>query len=92
MQETIKDGMSTKNKHKITIFINGEEKEVKKEKISYEEVIILAFGSYNDSQDVAYTIMYFRGNNEKPNGFLLKGQEVNVKKGMKFNVSKTNRY
>lgn len=81
-----------KNKEKnIIIIVNGEEKEVKKEKISYEEVIMLAFGSYNDSEDVAYTIMYFRGNNEKPNGFLLKGQEVNVKKGMKFNVSKTNR-
>lgn len=80
-----------KKVHKVMIIVNGEEKEVQKEKISYEEVIILAFGSYNDSQDVAYTIMYFRGNNEKPNGFLLKGQEVNVKKGMKFNVSKTNR-
>jgi len=80
-----------KKVHKVIIIVNGEEKEVQKEKISYEEVIILAFGSYNDSQDVAYTIMYFRGNNEKPNGFLLKGQEVNVKKGMKFNVSKTNR-
>lgn len=80
-----------KKVHKVIIIVNGEEKEVQKEKISYEEVIVLAFGSYNDSQDVAYTIMYFRGNNEKPNGFLLKGQEVNVKKGMKFNVSKTNR-
>lgn len=80
-----------KKVHKVIIIVNGEEKEVQKEKISYEEVIILAFGSYNDSKDVAYTIMYFRGNNEKPNGFLLKGQEVNVKKGMKFNVSKTNR-
>lgn len=80
-----------KKVHKVIIIVNGEEKEVQKEKISYEEVIILAFGSYNDSQDVAYTIMYFRGNNEKPNGFLLKGKEVNVKKGMKFNVSKTNR-
>lgn len=80
-----------KKVHKVIIIVNGEEKEVQKEKISYEEVIILAFGSYNDSQDVAYTIMYFSGNNEKPNGFLLKGQEVNVKKGMKFNVSKTNR-
>lgn len=81
-----------RNKEKnIIIIVNGEEKEVKKEKISYEEVIMLAFGSYNESENVAYTIMYFRGNNEKPNGFLLKGQEVTVKKGMKFNVSKTNR-
>lgn len=91
MQNLNKEEELEKKVHKVIIIVNGEEKEVQKEKISYEEVIILAFGSYNDSQDVAYTIMYFRGNNEKPNGFLLKGQEVNVKKGMKFNVSKTNR-
>ena len=91
MQNFNEEKKLEKKVHKVTIIVNGEEKEVKKENISYEEVIILAFGSYNDSDDVAYTIMYFRGNNEKPNGFLLKGQEVNVKKEMKFNVSKTNR-
>ena len=31
--------LEEKNKHKITIYINGEEKEVVKDKISYEEVI-----------------------------------------------------
>ena len=91
MQNFNEEELLKKKVHKVTIIVNGEDKEVDKEAISYEDVIILAFGSYNDSQDVAYTIMYFRGNNDKPNGFLLKGQEVNVKKGMKFNVSKTNR-
>lgn len=85
------EDLAKKKEKNIIIIVNGEEKEVKKEKISYEEVIMLAFESYNDSEDIAYTIMYFRGNNEKPNGFLLKGQEVNIKKEMKFNVSKTNR-
>lgn len=85
------EDLAKMKENNITIIVNGEEKEVKKQKISYEDVIILAFGSYNNSEEIAYTIMYFRGNNEKPNGFLLKGQEVNVKKEMKFNVSKTNR-
>lgn len=80
-----------KKKHEITIFINGEEKIVKKEKISYEEIIILAFGEYKESEDTIYTITYFRGKNENANGVLVKGQEVMVKKEMKFNVSKTNR-
>lgn len=80
-----------KKKHEITIFINGEEKIVKKEKISYEEIIILAFGEYKESEATTYTITYFRGKNENANGVLLKGQEVMVKKEMKFNVSKTNR-
>lgn len=80
-----------KNKHEITIFINGEKKEVAKEKISYEEVIELAFGHYEDNDSTNYTVIYFKGNNEKPNGFLLKGQVVMVKKGMRINVTRTNK-
>lgn len=86
-----KEEMLIKNHHKIIILVNGEEKEVEKEKISYQEVIILAFGNYDSSERTTYTISYFRGENNKPNGVLVKGQEVMVKKGMKFNVSKTNR-
>lgn len=80
-----------KNKHEIIIFVNGEEKMVKKDKISYEEVIELAFGHYEDNETVNYTVIYFKGNNNKPNGFLLKGQVVMVKKGMRINVTRTNK-
>lgn len=83
--------LEEKNKHKITIYINGEEKAVVKDKISYEEVIELAFGHYEDSENVNYTVIYFKGNNNKPNGFLLKGQVVMVKKGMRINVTRTNK-
>lgn len=80
-----------KNKHEIIIFVNGEEKMVKKDKISYEEVIELAFGHYEENEIVNYTVIYFKGNNDKPNGFLLKGQVVMVKKGMRINVTRTNK-
>ena len=90
MQEN-NDIMLTKNKHEITIFFFFEEKKVTKDKISYEEVIKLAFGHYEDSETVNYTVIYFKGNNNKPNGFLLKGQVVMVKKGMRINVTRTNK-
>jgi len=80
-----------KEEKSIIIYLNGEEKEVKKEKISYEDVIILAFGHYEDNNTATYTVTYFKGNNHKPNGFLIKGQEVMVKKGMRINVTRTNR-
>lgn len=80
-----------KNKHEITIFVNGEEKIVKKEKISYEEVIILAYGSYDSSERVTYTVTYYKGHSHNPNGVLVKGQSVMVKEGMRINVTKTNR-
>ncbi len=91
MQETSNDKMLTKNKHEIIIFVNGEEKMVKKDKISYEEVIKLAFGHYEDNETINYSVIYFKGNNDKPNGFLLKGQVVMVKKGMRINVTRTNK-
>ena len=69
MQENINDKMLEKNKHEITIFVNGEEKIVKKEKISYEEVIKLAFGHYEENDSITYTVVYFKGNSDKPNGF-----------------------
>ena len=89
--QIMQDKMLEKNKHEITIFINGEEKSVRKEKISYEEIIILAFGEYKETENITYTITYFRGKNDNANGVLVKGQEIMVKKEMKFNVSKTNR-
>lgn len=81
----------SKNKHEITIFVNGEEKIVKKDKLSYEEVVELAFGHYEDNESINYTVVYFKGNNNRPNGFLLKGQVVMVKKGMRINVTRTNK-
>lgn len=81
----------SKNKHEINIFVNGEEKIVKKDKISYEEVIELAFEHYENNESINYTIVYFKGNSNKPNGFLLKGQVVMVKKGMRINVTRTNK-
>lgn len=91
MQETNNDKMLEKNKHEIIIFVNGEERIVKKDKISYEEVIELAFGHYDDDGNINYSVIYFKGNNDKPNGFLVNGQEVMVKKGMRINVTRTNK-
>lgn len=91
MQEKNNYEMLTKNKHEVIILVNGEEKEVSKDKISYEEVIRLAFGQYEENEDINYTVIYFKGNNNKPNGFLLKGQVVMVKKGMRINVTRTNK-
>jgi len=78
-------------KNNVVIIVNGEEKEVLKEKISYEEVIKLVYENYEENDSTIYTIIYYKGNSEKPNGYLLKGQEVMVKKGMRINVTRTNK-
>lgn len=80
------------NEKEVTIIVNGEEKTWdKKDEISFEEVVILAFGSYVDNGQIEYTVTYKRGQGNKPEGSLVKGQSVKVKDKMIFNVSQTNK-
>ena len=72
-----------------TIIANGRPREVTGQKISYEEVVKLAFADDAANQDTDYTVAY--ANPHGRDGTLVAGQETNVKEGMVFNVTKTNR-
>ena len=83
---------TTKEKQvEVIIIVNAREKTWTKKTISYEEVVILAFGAISPDPNVVYTVTYSRGHESKPNGSLAIGQSVKVKKGMKFNVTPTNK-
>lgn len=73
------------------IIVNGTKKEWHKPKISFGEVIILAFGSYDESQNIVYTVAYEDGPKENPQGTMSKGQEVSVKNKMIFHATATNK-
>lgn len=74
-----------------TIIVNARPKEWEKKEISYEEVIVLAFGSYSNDPNVVYTVTYKKGDEAKHEGSLVNGQSVKVKDGMIFNVTQTNK-
>lgn len=71
--------------------VNSRVKLWNKKTISYDEVIILAFGSVSSDPNVSYTVAYKKGDNNKPEGTMVKGDEIKVKNGMRFNVTQTNR-
>ena len=73
------------------ILVNAREKIWKEKKIAFEEVVTLAFGSVSQDPNVSYTVTYKKGDNGKPEGIMVKGDEVRVKDGMRFNVTQTNR-
>lgn len=73
-----------------TIRVNGDEKEWKKNVISFEEVLSLAFPSINHDR-TAYTMKYSNGPRQNPNGSMDKGDIVYIKNKMIFNVTETNR-
>jgi len=75
----------------VTIIVNTREKTWNKKEISYEEVIVLAFDSYSNDENVVYTVTYSKGPDSHHEGSLVKGGSVKVKDGMIFNVTQTNK-
>jgi hypothetical protein len=85
------ESKSKKPDHEITILVNGQEKIIDKGEITYDQVIILAFGSYDSNPDIAYTILYFKGHSDNVKGQLIRGASVKVVPNMVFNVTRTNK-
>lgn len=75
----------------FTIIVNGRPKGWKDETISFDQVVIVAFGKMDQSLTRAYTITYSRGAESKPEGIMVKGTEVRIKEKMIFNVTATDK-
>ncbi|MNL56351.1 hypothetical protein D3C87_1798400 [compost metagenome] len=73
------------------IIVNAREKVWNASDISFEQVVVLAFGSYNNNPDVGYTVTYSRGWNPKAEGTMVKGSVVRVKNKMIFDVTATDK-
>ncbi len=77
------------NKKDVTIIVNGQQRTVRKEELSFAEVVALAFDNPPTGPNVIFTITYRRGQGDKPEGTLVAGGTVKVKEGMIFNVTAT---
>lgn len=84
MMERIKD-------KEYIILVNAREKVWNDKMISFNQVVILAFGTISENPNVSYTVTYKKGDNNKPEGIMVKGDEIKVKDGMRFNATQTNR-
>lgn len=71
------------------IVINGRQREVSGQSISYSQAVQLAFPDDQANETIEYTVAY--ANPHGKDGTLVNGQDVHIKEGMIFNVSKTNR-
>ena len=82
----------SKSKHfKIRIIVNGREKEWAEKTITFEQVVILAFGTYDNNPYKVYTVTYDRGPHQNPAGSMVKGDQVVVKNKIIFNVTATDK-
>ena len=73
------------------IVVNGRVKQWKEEKITFEQIIVLAFGQFENIVNRAYTVTYSKGLEPKPEGSMVRGSVVRVKNKMIFNVTATDK-
>lgn len=74
----------------ITIVVDGTEYEVpKKDELTYDEVVTLAYPDYPQHPEITYSVTYTRGHGSKPEGILNPGGSVKAKEGMSFVVNRT---
>lgn len=82
---------SKEKNFKIILMVNGREKQWTEKTITFEQVVVLAFGSYDNNPNKVYTVTYDRGPKENPEGSMVKGDVVVVKNKMIFNVTATDK-
>ena len=85
------DHASHRPDKRVTIYINGTPKVVPKERLTFEEVVALSFDNPPTGDGIQFTVQYSRGHSNNSKGSLVEGQSVQVKEGMEFDVTSTNR-
>jgi hypothetical protein len=87
-----KDKDKPDHAHDTTIVVNAQEKTVAAKEITFEQLVDLAYdGNPPQGENWVFTLTYRRGADESPQGSLVKGASVKVKKGMVFNVTATDK-
>lgn len=85
------DQFYSEAKEKVTIVVNTRPKPWDEKKITYDQVVKLAFPDYVENAASVYTVTYERGPKQNQEGTMVKGDRVFVKDKMNFVVSMTNR-
>ncbi|MEP1152196.1 MAG: multiubiquitin domain-containing protein [Balneola sp.] len=75
----------------LQIIINGQPKEVDEKRLSYKQVIELAFPNPQFGPNIVYTVTYKNGPKPNPKGVMVEGDVVKIKEGMLFNVTRTDK-
>jgi len=82
--------MSEHEKHEFKIIVNSREKTWESKEITFDQVVSLAFDPVPTGNDLVFVITWRRGEGNKQ-GTLSEGESVDVKNGMIFDVTATNK-
>lgn len=83
--------ITTPKSKDFKIIVNAREKIWKESIISFEQVIVLAFGNYDNNPGKGYTVTYSKGPKPNREGTMVKGSAVCVKNNMIFDATATDK-
>ena len=75
----------------FTIVVNGEDKQVVERRVTFWEVVELAFGPQTPNPNICYTMTFKKAAGKRKKGHLVEGDSVKVKDGTVFNVTRTDK-
>lgn len=73
------------------IIVNARERIVHTERVTFDEMVLLAFNPRPTGPNIVFTITYDRGPHANPEGTLPENRTVKVKNGMVFDVIQTDK-
>ncbi len=78
------------SRKRYEIIVNGKLHTWEEREINYSKVVDIAFPPPHKETEI-FTVQYSRGPDENREGTLVQGQQVFVKSGMNFHVSRTDK-
>lgn len=91
LQATGTEHIFSRLPEKIIIFVNTREKHVAPGKLTFTELVKLAFPDFQEGPNTSFTVSYRKGCGDRPEGTLIEGESIKITRGMHFNVSATDK-
>ncbi len=76
---------------RFKIIVNARSKEVTGDDQSFEQIVALAFNPVPTGPNIVFTVTFRKGPRENPEGTLTPGGAVEIKDGMVFDVTATDK-
>jgi hypothetical protein len=90
-EEHAETGADPAHTRKFEIIVNGRKREVSTQVLTFNDVVALAFNPVPTGPNILFTITYEHGPHDNAQGSLQPGESVEIKSGMTFDVTPTDK-
>ena len=83
--------LADKKDKTVTLIVNSRPKPCDDNHITFRELVVLQYGTFEDNPLIEYTVGYSNGPRPNPQGSMVDNDRVKVQDRMNFNVSRTDK-